>query len=103
MENSAVKESLITFSTSQGIELRGTLLRLTRFEAVFEIYNPASVLLASEVLSEFKILLKDRTVYAGRAIVKHLVNTGPTLVCEATLEDFWLDGDFCSKLSQGPE
>ena len=101
MDNSAVKESLITFSTSQGIELRAAMLRLTRYEAVFEIYNPACVLLSSEVLSEFKILLHDRTVYAGRAIVKHLVNTGPTLVCEATLEDFWLDGDFFSGLNQG--
>src|SRR6266705_3474604 len=101
MDNSAVKESLITFSTSQGIEMRAAMLRLTRYEAVFEIYNPACVLLSSEVLSEFKILLQDRTVYAGRAIVKHLVNTGPTLVCEATLEDFWLDGDFFSGLNQG--
>jgi extracellular factor (EF) 3-hydroxypalmitic acid methyl ester biosynthesis protein len=98
---SATTESLIVFQTSQGIELRATLLRLTRYEAVFEIYNPAGVLLASEVLSEFKILLKDRIVYSGRAIVKQLVSTGQTLVCEATLEDFWLDGDFCSNLSQG--
>ena len=101
MEKSALKESFITCCTSQGVELRATTLRLTRYEAVFEIYNPACVLLSSEVLSEFKILLQDRTFYSGRAIVKHLVNTGPTLVCEATLEDFWLDGDFFSGLNQG--
>jgi extracellular factor (EF) 3-hydroxypalmitic acid methyl ester biosynthesis protein len=103
MEKPALKESFITCCTSQGTELRAAMLRLTRYEAVFEIYNPACVLLSSEILSEFKILLQDRTVYSGRASIKHLVNTGPTLVCEATLEEFWLDGDFFSGLKQGPK
>jgi len=103
MDNSVVKESLITCYTSQGIELRATMLRLTRYLAVFELYNPASVLLASEVLNEFKILVKHRIVYSGRAIVRHLVNTGLTLVCEASLEDFWLEGDFLPNQNQGPK
>src|SRR6266478_3345121 len=103
MDNSVVKESLITCYTSQGIELRATMLRLTRYLAVFELYNPASVLLASEVLNEFKILVKHRIVYSGRAIVRHLVNTGLMLVCEASLEDFWLEGDFLPNQNQGPK
>jgi extracellular factor (EF) 3-hydroxypalmitic acid methyl ester biosynthesis protein len=96
MDNSGVKESLINFQTNQGMELRASLLRLTRYLAVFEIYNPACVLQTSEVLNEFKILLKDRTVYSGKAIIRNLVNTGLVVVCEAALDDSWLDVDFAA-------
>jgi hypothetical protein len=39
-------------------------------------------------------MVEDRPVYSGRAIVSNLINTGAVLVCEATLEDFWLEPDF---------
>jgi len=87
------KDRLIAFQTSQGMEIRGGLLRLNRFQAVFEVHSQSGVLQHSEVLSEFRIFIKDRVVYSGRAVIKDLVNTGLMLVCEAALEDSWLDVD----------
>lgn len=66
----------------------------TRHRVVLEIYSPGIVLRTSEVLSEFNMVVSDRQVYRGRAVVKGLVNTGTLVVCEATLEDNWLDVDF---------
>ena len=93
-DNPAVKDSLAVFQTSQGIELRGNLLRFTRHLVVMEIYNPSAVLQASEVLSGFRIICNDRALYSGRAIVRTLVNAGSILVCEASLEDSWIDVEF---------
>src|SRR2546430_8300251 len=99
MENVAIRESLVVFRSSQGSEIGANLLRLTRHLAVFELYNPASVLQTSEVLSEFKIVWQDRTLYSGRAIVRNLISTGPVTVCEANLEESWLDVDLCLSLT----
>ena len=78
------------------MELRGNLLRFTRHLVVLELYNPECILQTSEVLSEFKILWNDRTLYAGRAVVRSLTHTGLVTICEATLDDSWQDVDFSS-------
>src|SRR5438105_3400123 len=85
------RETLVFFENSQGLELQGTPLKLTRFLVAFEVYSPAGVLRMSEVLSNFKILINDRAVYSGRAVVSSLVNIGTLLVCEVKLEESWLD------------
>jgi extracellular factor (EF) 3-hydroxypalmitic acid methyl ester biosynthesis protein len=90
----AVKDSLAVFQTSHGIELRGNLLRFTRHQVVMEIYNPSAVLQTSEVLGDFRIICSDRVLYSGRAIVRTLVNAGSIIVCEASLEDSWIDVEF---------
>ena len=87
------RETIISCRNSQGAEVRATPVRLTRFTVVFEVYNPFSIVQLSEVLSEFRITVKDRLVYHGRGIVSSLVNTGIMLVVEATLEEAWLDID----------
>lgn len=93
--------SFLVCRTSQGVEVRGTLHRLTRFAAVFEVYNPYSILQLSEVLTDFRILMNDRVVYSGRAIIASLVNTGIMLVCEASLaDDGWIDVDLFSPQHQ---
>jgi extracellular factor (EF) 3-hydroxypalmitic acid methyl ester biosynthesis protein len=92
--NGELKDSLVIGQTSQGLGIRATLLRLTRFAAVFEIYNPGFVLRASEVLSDFKIVAQGRAVYSGRAVVSKLIDTGSIIVCEATLDDCWLETNF---------
>jgi len=101
MVNTAVRDTFIVCRNSQGTEVRATPLRLTRFMAVFEVYNPYSILQLSEVLDEFKIIMNDRLVYTGRAVVSNLVNTGIVLVCEATLEDSWIDVDLFSPTALG--
>ena len=86
-------DSLVFCVNSQGHELRATPVRLTRHLVVFEVYNPYSILQLSEVLQEFQIYINQRLVYSGRAVVSNLVNTGIFLVCEASLDEGWLDVD----------
>jgi extracellular factor (EF) 3-hydroxypalmitic acid methyl ester biosynthesis protein len=97
--NGAVKDTLVVGRTSQGTEIHATIVRLTRYAAVFEIYSPGLVLRTSEVISDFKIIVRDRSVYSGRAVVRSLVNAGLTIVCEVTLnESGWMDIAFASEM-----
>src|SRR5262245_53597460 len=94
--NSAAGErlSFIICRNSQGAEVRGTLHRLTRYLAVFEVYNPYSIVQLSEVLNDFRLMMNERVVYSGRAVIANLVNTGIMLICEASLSDEgWIDVD----------
>jgi len=94
-QNDELKGNLVVCQTSQGLEIRAMLLRLTRHMAVFEVYGPTLVLRLSEVLEDFRIVLQERTVYSGRAVVQHLINTGIITVCEVSLdESAWRDVDF---------
>ncbi len=94
------EESIVSCRNSQGVDLRATPVRMTRHLVVFEVYNPYSILQLSEVLQEFKIFINQRLVYSGRAVVSNLVNTGIFLVCEASLDDAWLDVDLFSPVDQ---
>ena len=89
--NGELKESLVICKNSQGVELRASLLRLTRFVVAFEVYNPAEVLRMSEVLSDFRVISNERTLYSGKAVVSNLVNAGTMLVCEAKLDEAGLN------------
>jgi len=91
--NEGLLESLLIAQTSQGYDLRATPLRVTRHQVAFEIYSASAVLQVSEVLSNFQILFGGQSVYSGRAVVRSLVNTGLVIVCEAGLEDGWLDSE----------
>jgi extracellular factor (EF) 3-hydroxypalmitic acid methyl ester biosynthesis protein len=93
-----VRDSFVICRNTQGLEIRASLLRLTRYLVVFEVYNPYSILQLSEVLTEFKILIGERMVYNGRAVISSLVNTGLMLVCEASLDESWLDVDLFAPL-----
>ncbi len=92
------KDTFIVCRNSQGTEFRATLLRLTRYTVVFEVYNPYSILQLSEVLNDFRMIMNDRLIYSGRAVVSTLVNTGILLVCECTLEESWLDVDLFTSI-----
>src|SRR4029077_18527342 len=91
MDDSELKGTLVVGSTSQGTEIRATPVRLARYGVVFELYALAHPVQTSEVLNDFRIILNDETIYSGRAVVKSLLDTGPTCLCEATLEDAWID------------
>jgi extracellular factor (EF) 3-hydroxypalmitic acid methyl ester biosynthesis protein len=93
------KDSFIVCCNSQGTPVRGSLMHFSSQNAIFEVYNPFSILQLSEVLSEFKIVVGERTLYAGRGVVSSLVNTGIMLVCEVTLVDAWNDVDVLSVLA----
>ena len=96
---SGEKDSFILARNSQGMEVRAGVLRLTRYLVVFEVYNPYSILQLSEVLSDFKIVINDRIMYSGRAVISNVVNTGIMLICEATLDDSWLGVDLFSSVT----
>jgi extracellular factor (EF) 3-hydroxypalmitic acid methyl ester biosynthesis protein len=92
---SGVKDSQVTFETTEGLKLRGALNRVTRHSVVFELYSPVAPPRFSEALNEFKIFLQEREVYSGRAVVRNLVDAGNKIVCEATLnESDWVEVDF---------
>ncbi len=95
----ASPQTLITCRNSQGTELSANLLRLKRYSAIFEVYNPYSILQLSEVLADFRIMSGRRLLYHGKAVVSNLLNTGIVLVCEATLEDGWVEVDFLSSIA----
>jgi extracellular factor (EF) 3-hydroxypalmitic acid methyl ester biosynthesis protein len=97
--NGEIKDTLVAGQTSQGAEIHATMVRLTRYAAVFEIYNPGLVLRTSEVIDNFKIVVRDRSIYSGRAVVRSIVNAGLTIVCEVTLnESGWMDIAFASQM-----
>ena len=79
------------FTNSQGIEARGSLIRLSRQMIVFEVYNPYSIVQLSEVLGELRIQQGERETYKGRAVITNLVNTGLMLIVSASLVDPWSD------------
>jgi extracellular factor (EF) 3-hydroxypalmitic acid methyl ester biosynthesis protein len=97
--NGETKDTIVLGLTSQGNEIHATVVRMTRYAAVFEIYNPALVLRTSEVITDFKIVVRDRSIYSGRAVVRSLVNAGLTVVCEVTLaETGWMDVAFAEEM-----
>lgn len=83
--------ALVSFRNSQGSEARGSLLRLSRQQVVFEVYNPYSIVQLSEVLSELRIHQGERDTYRGRAVVTNLLNTGLMLMVTASLVDPWAE------------
>lgn len=93
-------ESLITCQNAQGEDIRATVLRITRHLATFEIYNSQLVLRLSEVLSDFRVIVNGRPVYAGRAVITSVVHSGTSLVCEASLEDSWIDTEAFASLTE---
>lgn len=89
MDTTSTNSSVVC-KNSAGVELHTTLLRLSRRQIVLEIYDPHIVLQMSEVL-DLKITAREQQIYAGRAVIRNLVNTGTTMICEATLDEIWGD------------
>ena len=87
----------ISCSNSQGVDLVANVLKLQRYSVVFEVYNPFSIIQSSEVLRDFRIFVDQRVIYAGKATVSNLLNTGIFLICEVILEDAWVDVDVFGK------
>lgn len=94
-------EGMVVCETSQGIEIHGTLVRLTCHVVSFEIHNVSDTLQISEVLANLKILSRSQTIYSGRAVVTNLVDAGPVVLCQANLQDDW-SGVSISALVQQP-
>jgi extracellular factor (EF) 3-hydroxypalmitic acid methyl ester biosynthesis protein len=80
---------MVGFRNAQGESARGTIVNLQRKSLVMEVYNPYSIVQVSEVLSELTVRLGTKNVYAGKAVVISMVNTGLTAIVSVTLIDEW--------------
>ncbi len=81
------RETQVVFQTNEGISLQGVPLRIARHSLVFELYNPAIIPQFSEAFNDFRIDLQTGTNYAGRAVVRSVVDGGIKIICEVTLDD----------------
>ncbi|MCE3255475.1 MAG: class SAM-dependent methyltransferase [Rickettsiaceae bacterium] len=81
----------ITFKSAQGVAVRGTLLKISQNQIVFETYNLYSLVQLSEVLNNVTIYRFNKAAYVGKAVVSNLINTGLLLIVSATLVDPWLE------------
>jgi extracellular factor (EF) 3-hydroxypalmitic acid methyl ester biosynthesis protein len=79
----------VSFRSTQGEAVRGTIVNLRRKSLVLEIYNPTFILQVSEVLNEVTVRMGTRNAYSGKAVVVSLVNTGLTSMLSVTLIDEW--------------
>jgi extracellular factor (EF) 3-hydroxypalmitic acid methyl ester biosynthesis protein len=84
-------DSVVAFVNSQGSGAQGVLIHLNRHIAVFEVYNPYSIVQLSEVLTDVRIRRGEREIYNGKAVVTNIVNTGLLLIVSASLVDPWSD------------
>src|SRR5437868_14919770 len=81
----------VSFLTSHGFTVEAPITHLTRHQVVFQLSSAQELLLVSASLGECRIRLDGRGAYAGRAVVNNLIQIGTGVVCEATLEESWVD------------
>lgn len=86
-ETNLIREYSATGKTQEGIEFKADVLRLTRFIAVIEIYDPQIVMRVSQTLPKFVITLEEVSIYAGQVTIASVINAGPALVCEVKLAE----------------
>lgn len=91
-------QTRVTFSTEAGgPSSTATLIRVSRHVAVFEVPNALTGLRVAGVLPDFSVGQEPRRIYAGRAVVRGLIHSGTSVLCEATLTDEgWLGLDLAS-------
>lgn len=76
-----------TLRPQAGDKLFGLVTQVTRFEAVVVIHAPALVLHRSEAVPMFQILLGERPVYEGRAVITNIVPDTSGATCAVALSD----------------
>src|SRR5688572_7996029 len=88
---SADQAAVVFCRNSQGLEAHGTVLRMERHRITFETYTPLVLVRSSEALSDFKVSVNGQRIYCGRAVVSNVVSTAAATICEANLDDGWVD------------
>jgi len=82
-----IGEYQVSGKNADGSLIQAKLVRVTRYVAVVEIYDPDLVLRASQTLTELKIDVDGTPVYSGRGIVASVINVDSMLLCEIKLAD----------------
>ena len=84
----------MAFTSVDGVAVRGVVAGMSRHSATFEVFSPGTMLSISELLGNFTINHQGKAVYAGRAVIRSVVNSGGRTVCEVTLDEpRWLRTD----------
>lgn len=91
MDNQSLDGTSVVAHTSEGVEILGTPIRLDAEVAIFETFRRETPLRVSEVLADFTIIVRERVVFSGRAILRNVIDTGVCLTCEAALHDGWAE------------
>lgn len=78
-------DDLVVFRGTDGVELRGVILRLQPFRVVFEAYPVRQALKVSQVFAQFQVWVGGRLIYSGRAVVCNFLNLGSAIACEVEL------------------
>src|SRR5437762_6310869 len=99
-QNNDIADAIVVCENSRGIEIRATLLRLSRHQVSFEIYSASDVVQMSEVMRNFSVLVREQPIYSGRAVISGIINAGPVLICQANLQDAWLEMDVLNLAKQ---
>ncbi|HEY8902038.1 MAG TPA: class I SAM-dependent methyltransferase [Chthoniobacterales bacterium] len=82
-------DSVVAFVNTAGLRGRGTLVHISRSLAVFEVYNPYSIIQLSEVLQELTVMRGEHVIYSGKGVVTSIVATGLMVIISVTLTDAW--------------
>ena len=88
-----IRDSAIVFEKNPGNDVQARLIHLNRYQAAFEIQINDLIVQTSEALEHFRINIHNRLIYSGKAVVTSAVSAGSSLICQASLEDKWLDED----------
>jgi extracellular factor (EF) 3-hydroxypalmitic acid methyl ester biosynthesis protein len=84
-------EHFVSGKDKEGAEFRARLVKLSPHRVVFETFHAATEFRTSQVLTDFRIIVNEQSVYHGRAVINSLINLGTGTICEATLDDSWVD------------
>jgi extracellular factor (EF) 3-hydroxypalmitic acid methyl ester biosynthesis protein len=84
---SLAAESMVNFTTTEGVKLCGAPVRLTKLAAAFEVHGGGSALRLSEAIPDFEITSQRQTVYSGRARISNLMDGGSKMIGEVSLEE----------------
>lgn len=102
LPDATLADSTVSCETSQHAELHGRVMRLGRHELAFELLDPTAVLQTSEVLRDFRVIVHDRPIYSGQAVVTGLVQGAGGMVCQVSLDGVWSEMELAG-LVQQPE
>ena len=91
-----VSEAVVVGVTSHGADVRGNVMRWTASSVIFETPATGAALCLSEAIEDFRVLQQEKTLYSGRVVVRSVIDTGPTHVCEAGLNAAWIDEEASS-------
>lgn len=84
-------EHYVSGKVKDGAEFRSPLVKISPHRVVFETFHAPTEFRTSLVLTDFKIVVDEQPVYQGRAVINSLINLGTGTICEATLDDSWVD------------